>query len=97
MIIDGHRVGLLTPRIVQELQNHSDLFTIYENEVELNPKLDYEQRSSSVEYLLKEWKKKDLFITLRGWRDECFDVKSGSYDEPSLMRMERSATCKFDT
>lgn len=45
--------------------------------IELNPAFrDYDERTQRVEEILREFRANDVFVTLRGWRDEvnnlCF-------------------------
>lgn len=42
--------------------------------------------------MLREFRAQGVFIALKGWRNECYDVKSTT---ESLLKMERSATCLF--
>lgn len=61
--------------------------------VELNPAFrDYDERSERVDAVLRAFKADQTFVTLRGWRDEFYDVKAGAR---SLLKMDRSATCLF--
>jgi hypothetical protein len=47
-----------------------------------------------IDKLLRELKSKGLFLSaLKGWRDECYEVRHGN--APSLLKMDRSATCLF--
>ncbi len=35
-------------------------------------------------------------LALRGWRDECYEVRPPPrFDSPPLFKMERAATCEF--
>lgn len=62
--------------------------------VQLNPAFrGYAERSARVDEVLREWKAGGKFITLRGWREECYDVRA-QFNTPPLFKMDRSATCK---
>lgn len=63
------------------------------NTVELNPAFrDYTERSEQVDRVLKEFRAQGMFVALKGWRNECYEVKSTT---ESLLKMDRSATCLF--
>ncbi|ODM95963.1 Nudix hydrolase 24, chloroplastic [Orchesella cincta] len=95
LIIEDFQVGLITPEVMRQLQEFPDVFVCSEASVQLHPSLnDYKTRSTAVEQVLNQLRKNDVFITLRGWRDECYEVRA-DISEPSLMRMERAATCLF--
>lgn len=62
--------------------------------LELNPAFrDYNERTEKVEHVLKELRDKDVFVTLRGWRDEYYEVKDVGNN--CLLKMDRSATPLF--
>jgi 8-oxo-dGTP pyrophosphatase MutT (NUDIX family) len=54
----------------------------------------YLGRSEAIQAMLRDWRQRGLFIALRGWREECFEVAC-HFDDPNLFRMERSATFLF--
>lgn len=68
--VDG-RVSSRTSsrRFVEPVQSAS--FITIKGLIELNPAFrDYNERTEKVEQVLKELRDKDVFVTLRGWRDE---------------------------
>lgn len=63
--------------------------------MQLNPAFrDYAERSARVEEVLREWRAGGKFITLRGWREECYEVRA-QFNTPPLFKMDRSATCMY--
>lgn len=69
------------------------VFQVHPEYVQLNPAFrDYAERSARVEEVLKEWRAGGKFITLRGWREECYEVRA-EFNTPPLFKMDRSATC----
>lgn len=94
-IVDGIQVGLVRATVTIELSRYPNVFIVNPNSVTLNPAFrDYDERSANIESVLKEMKEKKLFITLKGWRDECYEVRTMFADQP-LLKMDRSATCLF--
>lgn len=95
--VGGEQVGIIRPNIWKLLRHYSNVFQ-YDSKIQsvtLNPDWrTYEERSEKLDGILKELRQKDLFSTLSGWRDECYDVSSKFGDVP-VMKMERSATCLF--
>lgn len=46
------------------------------NVIELNPIFrDYNERSVNVDRVMQDLREKDVFVTLRGWRDEVCYLK----------------------
>ncbi|KAJ8947743.1 hypothetical protein NQ318_018005 [Aromia moschata] len=94
-IVEGFQVGLVKQEVMKELLNYPEVFHVTAGCVELNPAFrDYEERSSEVDRVLKKLRAEKAFITLKGWRDECYEVKT-EFNSKSLLRMDRSATCLF--
>ncbi|KAL1490695.1 hypothetical protein ABEB36_013349 [Hypothenemus hampei] len=94
-IVQGFQVGLIRPDVIKQLLSFPEVFHFNQDCVELNPAFrDYDTRSVKVDEVLKELKTKNVFMTLKGWRDECYEVKT-QFDTPSLLKMDRSATCLF--
>ena len=78
-----------------QLQKYPKVFTVSKVAVTINEDLkSYEERNKALETVLLDLKRQNTFEALRGWRDECYDVKEHcSY--PILFKMERSATPLF--
>jgi Domain of unknown function (DUF4743) len=79
--VEGVQVGLVRPDVYKHLLDYPDVFCRRKSNidekvrevVELNPAFrDYEERTARVDEVLKEFREKDLFKTLRGWRNEVF-------------------------
>lgn len=74
-VVDGQQVGVIRPNILMELLKFPEVFLIREQNmkkfVELNPAFrDYNERSEQVDRVLRQLRKDEVFITLKGWRDE---------------------------
>jgi len=94
-VIDTYQVGLITPEVLEKLKAYPEVFRIMEEYVIISPALsDYESRYKAVDKVLRDFQRDETFITLAGWRNECFEVRVDLKAE-SLMRMERAATCLF--
>ncbi|XP_049957849.1 uncharacterized protein LOC126474411 isoform X2 [Schistocerca serialis cubense] len=94
-IVEGHQVGLVRPDVMQHLHHYPDVFHIQPDAVELNPAFrDYGERSDRVEAVLKDCRANNIFIALKGWREECYEV-CAAYASKALLKMDRSATCLF--
>lgn len=71
------------------------VFQVQPDCVQLNPAFrGYAERSARVNEVLQEWRAGEKFITLRGWREEYYDVRA-QFNTPPLFKMDRSATCKY--
>jgi len=97
--VDGHHVGFVRPDHLKILLNYPETFFIKEDEhrkeIHLNKSFDsYEKRSDNVHDVLMDIHKKGLATTLKGWRNEFFDVWTTGRKQ-SLMKIERSAACMF--
>ncbi|XP_060528184.1 uncharacterized protein LOC132703124 [Cylas formicarius] len=94
-VVKGLQVGLIRADVMKQLTNFPEVFHIHSGCVELNPAFrDYEERSTKVDEVLRKLRIKNAFITLKGWRDECYEVKT-EFSASSLLKMDRSATCLF--
>lgn len=98
-VVAGQQVGLISQNVLEQLLKYPEVFCIRDAEqgkqniVELNPAFrDYTERSEQVDRVLKEFRAQGMFVALKGWRNECYDVKSTT---ESLLKMDRSATCLF--
>lgn len=74
-VVDGLQVGVVRPDITKELLRYPEVFAIKEKPnnrfIELNPAFrDYNERSEHVDHVLRQFRKDNVFITLKGWRDE---------------------------
>jgi len=92
---DGYQIGLIRPAVEVELIPYPDVFQITSDRVTLNPLLKtFHERSAKIDMVLRSLRDKNVFIALRGWRNENYEIKP-NYAQPPLFRMERSATCMF--
>jgi len=76
-VVDGVQVGYITPHISSYLKAYTSVFvTVAETDGEithitLNPEIKtFTERTKKVAEVMKDLKQKDVFSTLRGWRDE---------------------------
>nr|CAG4643973.1 EOG090X06MA [Lepidurus arcticus] len=96
--VAGTQVGLVPSPVVEAMKKSPRVFEIgSDGAVFLHPNLglaSYEERSKQVDAVLRQWREQKAFITLKGWRDECFEVRDG-FADPPLLKMERAATCLF--
>lgn len=89
------QVGMISPAVLAQLYNYPAIFTVSEERVVLSERLVSEQeRSAALEEALLDMKRRDVFPPLRGWRNECYEVRQ-SITEPLLFKMERSAAPLF--
>lgn len=96
-VVDSKMIGTVPPHVVKELKNYPDVFEITSraDSVKLASELTrIEQRDEAVARVLEEIRKKDIFVTLKGWRHELYSVRS-NLSEPPLLNIERSACCLF--
>jgi len=89
------QVGFVPAQVVAQLQKYPQVFTVRMVDVTINEDLkNAEERNKALEAVLLDLKKQNLFEALRGWRDECYDIKE-HFSSPALFKMERSATPLF--
>lgn len=79
-IVDGLQVGVIRPNVLKELFKFPEVFVIKDNEkskvVELNPAFrDYDERTEHVDRILRQFRIENVFIALKGWRDEVSNFK----------------------
>lgn len=66
---------MIRPDVLKELFKFPELFVIKDNAkskvVELNPAFrDYDERTENVDRILRQFRKENVFLALKGWRDE---------------------------
>nr|CAG4634800.1 EOG090X06MA [Alona affinis] len=96
-LVAGKQVGVMQPRVLEAALRHPDVFLLdaSSGSVWMHPSLvTYEERSARINAVLSQWREEGSFVTLKGWRDECYEVRTG-FADPPLLKMERSATCLF--
>ncbi|PSN54722.1 hypothetical protein C0J52_04864 [Blattella germanica] len=81
-IVEGYQVGLVRPDVMMQLMRYPDVFHIQPDSVELNPAFrDYDERSTKVEAVLRECRSNNVFVTLKGWREEVSQTEDVSLKE----------------
>ena len=89
------QVGFVPAQVVTQLQKYPKVFTVSKVAVTINEELKSPgERDKALETVLLDLKEQNLFEALRGWRDECYDIKE-HFSSPALFKMERSATPLF--
>ncbi|OWF55738.1 nudix hydrolase 20, chloroplastic-like [Mizuhopecten yessoensis] len=105
-LVGNRQVGLIHQDVWNHLLHYPDVFVVSaleesktSNRNSLTLNAEYKtaaERSDAVAKVLEDLRQKDIFISLKGWRDETYDVKATFTDMP-LLAMERSATSLFGT
>ncbi|KAJ8980767.1 hypothetical protein NQ317_016016 [Molorchus minor] len=94
-VVEGFQVGLVRPDVMKQLLKYPEVFHVNSGCVELNPAFrDYKERSNEIDKVLRKLRAENVFIALKGWRDEFYEVKT-QFNSQSLLKMDRSATCLF--
>ncbi|KAK3741579.1 hypothetical protein QZH41_012520 [Actinostola sp. cb2023] len=100
-LVDGVRVGTIPPFVLSHLRSHPDVFKVVTkhdgnvDHVTFTTELKtFEDRSRRVGEVMQDFRKNDLFVTLRGWRNECFAV-SQTFNQKKFFKIERAAACLF--
>ncbi|XP_065058969.1 uncharacterized protein LOC135686629 [Rhopilema esculentum] len=101
-MVKNVQCGMIPLAVLDVLQNHQDIFHFVKDEkndnikfVTLSGKLKTaDQRTNAVNTLVREFREKNMFTTLNGWRDELYAVCS-SYGSELFFELERSAACLF--
>lgn len=70
-VIEGYQVGLIRPDMLKNLLKFPEVFHVQADAVELNPAFrDYDERTARMDSVLRECRDSNLFLPLKGWRDE---------------------------
>lgn len=101
-IINDTQVGLVLPEVLSKLEFHNDIFFVVRDLLTNRVRYvtmatdleDKKKRSIQFNNVMRDWKDRDLFSTLRGWRNETLPVKT-SFSGETLLEVERSACCLF--
>jgi len=95
LLCSSVQVGFVPAPVVTQLLQYPEVFTVTKVAVTINEALKSPaERNKALETVLLDLKKQNLFEALRGWRDECYDIKE-HFSSPALFKMERSATPLF--
>ena len=77
-LVDGVQVGYIAPCTSNYLSTYSDVFVMVMGSdgevvhVTLNPEINtFTERTKKVAEVMMDLRQKDVFSTLRGWRDEA--------------------------
>jgi len=101
-IINDIQVGMVLPEVLNKLEFHNDIFFVVRdlltNRVRYvtmaNDLEDKKKRSVQFNNVMRDWKDRELFPALRGWRNESFSVQVSFADE-TLLDVERASCCLF--
>ncbi|XP_068718299.1 uncharacterized protein [Montipora capricornis] len=98
-IVDGTQVGYISQHVSTFLSSYGNVFfTVKKDNGEilhmtLNPEIKtFAERTEIIAEVMVDLRQKDVFGTLRGWRDEMYPVMA-SFDSKPCFMMERSAAC----
>ncbi|XP_060678401.1 thiamin pyrophosphokinase 2 [Hemiscyllium ocellatum] len=93
--VGGQAVGVVQPRMLPLLRGYPEVFQITNGHVELRDHLrTFQQRSTALEQVLRDWRERGLFNCLSKWRNEEYPVMS-RFCDPPLMNIERAAVGLF--
>ena len=77
-LVDGVQVGYISPQVSSFIKSYSDVFVMVEGNdgeithVTLTPELkNFTERTQKVAEVMEDLRLKDVFSTLRGWRNEA--------------------------
>nr|SVE75136.1 EOG090X06MA [Daphnia dolichocephala] len=95
-LVCGKQVGIMQAKVVEAACRYPEVFQMDSSGmVSMHPSLTtYEERSARINHVLTIWREERLFVTLKGWRNECYEVRTG-FADPPLLKMDRSAACLF--
>lgn len=88
---DGIQIGLIVPEVQEALAQYPHVFMITDTEVTFNNKLrSFLERSEALKAVLLDLHAKDRFVSLRGWRNECYEICE-TFGSMPLFEIERAA------
>ena len=97
--IDGVTVGLIRPDFAVEILRKTQVFTsdgTSTGTISFVPTLKtLEQRSQALAEVLQDWRKRNVFECLQGWRNETYWVTTGPFGSPAVLTLERAAVSIF--
>ncbi|XP_066917741.1 uncharacterized protein [Clytia hemisphaerica] len=101
-LLNDAQIGLVSPEVIKEMSKQKAIFIIAKDLLTGKTKFttmalslkDREERSTKLACFLRDLKDRDVFPTLRGWRNETYEVKE-SFNSEVLLDVERSACCLF--
>jgi hypothetical protein len=84
-VVNGEQVGLVRPDVAVQLARFPEVFLVGVNSVELNPAFrDYNERSDRVDSVLRNIRADNIFVALKGWREEVTIKNSISLVRPAF-------------
>ncbi|XP_033728823.1 nudix hydrolase 24, chloroplastic-like [Pecten maximus] len=103
-LVHSCQVGLIQPDVWKHLINYPDVFVISgSDELTSRKSLSIKdtfktanERTAAVAKVLEDLRQKDVFLSLRGWRNETYDIRH-TFAEVPLLAIERSGTGLFGT
>ena len=98
-MVKNQLIGYIRPNVLKILRQFYGKYFIFNDENKLVMfetvyDLDYNSRTDVLDEVLKHMKEKELFLCLKGWRDEKYNISELFYGE-KLFKIERSACCIF--
>jgi len=86
------RVGTVPLEAVDQMKLFPDVFKVGPSKVEFTEDLNnYESISQAMASFLQNIREKNLFSTLSGWRNECYEIRT-KFSQTPFFKVERSAT-----
>jgi len=77
-MLDNVQIGLVPPNVLKQLEHYQDVFIIARDLITSESKFvtlslkltDRKSRSQKLQCVLRDWKDRELFPSLKGWRNE---------------------------
>eukprot|EP00088_Acartia_fossae_P034757 TRINITY_DN35706_c0_g1_i3.p1 TRINITY_DN35706_c0_g1~~TRINITY_DN35706_c0_g1_i3.p1 ORF type:complete len:310 (-),score=76.09 TRINITY_DN35706_c0_g1_i3:264-1193(-) len=86
------RVGTVPPACVEQMKLYPHIFTVSNTNVAFNKEIStYDKISSALAEFLQDLRTKNIFKTLSGWRNECYEIRT-KFSQTPFFKVERSAT-----
>ncbi|XP_065670349.1 uncharacterized protein LOC100203695 isoform X3 [Hydra vulgaris] len=101
-ILDDVQIGLIQPAVLKKLEFYHDIFYVVRDLLTKTVKYvtmastlnDKKSRSQQFACVMRDWKDRDLFPPLSGWRNEIYDIRK-SFNSEAVLEVERSACGLF--
>jgi len=94
-ICQGVQVGLVGERVLKVLAEYPEVFNITSTMVLFHVDLvTPQQRTKALDFVLRDLRGKGSVDSLRGWREECYEISQSHGTQP-LFRIERAAAPLF--
>jgi 8-oxo-dGTP pyrophosphatase MutT (NUDIX family) len=95
--VQNKLIGYVRLDVLNVLKSSYDKYFLFDDTnkcIVLRLDGDYESRSKIFHEILSDMRERSLFLSLRGWRNECYSVNERFYGE-KMFRIERSAVSIF--